>query len=284
MRNAMPGTLTRVVIALLLSASSIAWAQGRRATTDQDNASSNGALFVAGQPFSAVKYAHQVKILPNGKQQFIRNERYPTQIARDADGRVMMQIVQTDHLVDECDHLEMLVPPVCPDWSVFVVDPVAQTDTHWPEGERAGHIVIDFPLSRNRLEEAAHATGDLPDVPPNFSDEDGEVSTADLGDKTVEGVQAHGVRTTLRYTKNESGAPIHVTRIHEVWIAPEMRLIIRVVDGDPNGVETVWGLEKISLSPEAALFQPPPDYEWQHGKLDKYIVHDFECLESWFTK
>jgi hypothetical protein len=67
---------------------------------------------VVGRPFSATKYAWQVKLLPDGKSQFIRNERYPTRIARDAKGRVMMQMIDSDQLMPECDHMDRLLPPV----------------------------------------------------------------------------------------------------------------------------------------------------------------------------
>jgi len=72
------------------------------------------ATLVVGHPFSATKYAWRIKLLPGGKVQFIRNERYPTKIARDADGRLMVQMIPTQDLLPECDHLDSLVPPVCP--------------------------------------------------------------------------------------------------------------------------------------------------------------------------
>ncbi len=283
MKIATHGAITVAMIPLLFWTNSPTAAQ-ERTTSAADSNVSGGADLVTGHPFSAIKYARQVKILPDGKQQFIRNERYPSRIARDEEGRIAMQKVLTDHLQPECDHLEQRIPTICPSWGVFVIDPVARTIAHWPEGELADHVAIDFPLSEPRLEQAAHATAELPEVPPDFSDEDGEVSTADLGEKMIEGIMAQGVRSTLRYRKTESGASINLTRIHEVWTAPAMKLIVRVIDGDPSGIETVWGLEEISLSPDPSLFKPPIDYERQHWNSDKGATQDFEYLESWFAK
>ncbi|MGH9606222.1 MAG: hypothetical protein ACRD3N_11055 [Terracidiphilus sp.] len=260
-----------------------AWGQGPAAANGVSNSQDNRAALVVGHPFSAIKYAREVKALPDGKVQFLSNERYPVRIARDADGRLMMQVIYSDDLQPECDHLEMPVPPVCPAWSIFVIDPVAHTVAHWVEGELGAHVWIDFPLSEARLEEAARDTGELPDLAPVFSDQDGKVSEVDLGDRSIEGIQAHGVRWTLRYGANQDGKTVWRTRIHEVWASPEMKLIVRVVDGDPHGVETVWGLKKISLSPDPALFQPPADYAIQHSKTD-WGVYDFRYLESWFSK
>jgi hypothetical protein len=285
MRDAKLVIITVLVIVFLLSAGAVAWTQGSpTAPQDQDSVSSNNSGLVVGHPFSATKYARRVKVLPDGKVQFIRNERYPTRIARDADGKLMMQMINSDDLQPECDRLELRVPPACPDWGVLVFDPVVHRVAHWPEGELAAHIWIDFPLTDARLEESAHATGDLPDVPPDFNDEGGNVSKTDLGEKLIEGIPANGMRWTLRSNTNRNGETVQETRIHEVWKSEEMKLIIRVVDGDPHGAETEWGLEKLSLSVAPDLFQPPADYQLQHGQSDKNTIHDFEYLATWFSK
>jgi hypothetical protein len=92
---------------------------------------------------------------------------------------------------------------------------------------------------------------------------------------------------------NQDGQAVQRTRIHEVWTSAEMQLIIRVIDGDPKGEESIWGLEKISLKPDPALFQPPDGFEIEHrtpGQLLRWGVsggrseYDFEQLKSWFEK
>jgi len=252
---------------------------------------SDHAQLITGQPFTGIKYARRVRVLPDGKLQFVRNERYPTRIARDADGRLMMQVLQADPLSPECHWLDTPVPPVCPDWSVFVIDPVAHKVTHWGEGEMAYHGGVDFPLTLVRQEDAADSTAALPALKPDFTDEDGKMSTVDLGDRVIDGITAHGVRWTLLYDVNQDGQPVQRTRIHEVWTSREMQLIVRVIDGDPGGEETMWGLEKISLSPDAVLFRPPDDYEMEHRKSDGmgathhgFVDADFEALQGWFTE
>ena len=127
--------------------------------------------------------------------------------------------------------------------------------THWNEGERHGPDAVDFPLTEARLEEAVELTTTLPGFGPDFTDEDGKMTTVDLGDGEIEGVVAHGVRWTLRYDANEDGQTVPRTRIHEVWTSAAMQLIIRVIDGDPKGEESIWGLEKISLSPDPGVVQ-----------------------------
>lgn len=128
-------------------------------------AGSETSRLIVGHPFSAIKYARSVRVLPDGKQQFLRNERYPDRIARDADGRLMMESAESmpsGDLLPDCDRLDTLVPPVCPVWSVFVIDPMAHVITHWNEGERHGPGADDFPLTEARLKQAADLTASVP--------------------------------------------------------------------------------------------------------------------------
>ena len=239
---------------------------------------------VPSRPFSAIKYARTIRVLPDGKEQFIRNQRYPILIARDAQGRVRMQDVDTDSLAPECDKPTQLVPPLCPAWSVFVVDPAAHTVSHWVEGETGAPETVEMPLSPANLERTIHSTTDLPGIPPDFDSDDGVVTKTKLGTKLVEGITCTGVRTTITLPRGNSNSQTPRIQIHEVWISPALNLIVRVIDGDPNGVETVWGLERISLHPDSSLFQPPSGYQLQHQRSDVWAEHDFDFLESWFSR
>jgi hypothetical protein len=290
LRKAIIATFSAVMVTSLLSTDPVAWPQEPAATSDKSNMS-DGLGLVVRHPFSAIKYARQVKVLPDGKLQFIRNERYPIRIARDNDGRLMMQVIHSDDLGSECDRLDLKVPPVCPSWRVFVIDPVRHTLTHWTMGEIGAPGAVDFPLTPERLQEAADLTSSLPALGPDFTDVDGKISAVDLSYREIEGISVHGMRWTLHYDANRDGQVLHRTRIHEVWASMEMQLIVRVVDGDPSGEETIWGLEKILLAPDATLFRPPEGYKTQHrtsarwtGMIDHFISDDFEFLHQWFAK
>ena len=127
-RIAILGTLTFAIP--LFCVPSVAGQEGTETAAE-----SGGNRVIApmvGGAFSAIKYARLVTVLPNGKRHFIRNERYPSRIARNADGRIMMQIM--DEISSECDRPTMRIPPPCPSWSVFVIDPNSRLVTHWPDG------------------------------------------------------------------------------------------------------------------------------------------------------
>lgn len=170
--------LVSIILAIALSGKPCLRAQDTQAIAPGGKAS----LPLVGHPFSAVKFARRVRVHQGGKQQFLRNERYPSRIARDADGRLMMQVIDSDALPAECDRLDIRVPPPCPSWSVFVVDPVAHTMAHWPEGEFGAHVAVDFPLVPERLEEAVELTSTLPALGPDSTEEDGIRACAGLLD------------------------------------------------------------------------------------------------------
>lgn len=178
----------------------------------------------------------------------------------------------------------MRIPPACPSWDVFVIDPGSRLVTHWPDGELAAHVAVDMPLSQEHLELAARLTSEIPNQEPEPDTDATRVSKEDLGDRVIDGIRAHGLRTTITYPVGHSRNQVPTSRIHELWISPELKLIVRAIDGDPNGVERIWGLEKISLEPDPSLFVPPDGYEMQHQKSDTWAEQDFEELKSWFEK
>jgi len=170
---------------------------------------------------------------------------------------------RNDNLPPECNRLDLLVPPPCPAWGVVVLNPVARTVTHWGLGEHMSPGSVEYPLTPPRLEEAVDSTASMPTLGPDFNEEDGKVSMMDLGERDIEGIPAHGERWTLLY-EGQNGQIVQRTRIFETWTSAEMQLIIKVIEGDPKGEEDVWGLERISLTPDASLFQPPDGYEMTH--------------------
>ena len=71
-------------------------------------------------------------------------------------------------------------------------------------------------------------------------------------------------------------------RIHEEWRSEEMRLVLRVIDGDPSGIEKISGFEHMSLSPDSSLFTIPGDYELQHpDSVGEYVDGDLRSLSHW---
>jgi hypothetical protein len=103
---------TRLIATIIFSAVSVAWGTGQAAPAGENPIRDDGAKIVVAKPFTANKYARRVRVLPNSKLQFLHNERYPMRIARDASGRLMMQVIHSDELSPECDRLELSLAPL----------------------------------------------------------------------------------------------------------------------------------------------------------------------------
>ena len=89
------------------------------------------------------------------------------------------------------------------------------------------------------------------------------VSVEDLGNKRIEGFQAHGIRITWLGGEKDgdwNGRPIRAT---EAWRSDELGATLLMVSSDfRNQVEFRSALANIrTVEPEASLFEVPPDYE-----------------------
>jgi len=270
---------TQILCAALLS-SLIAFIPRQASTQDSAPPTTATVGIVRGQPFSATRYVRKVKILPDGEQQFLRNDRYPVQIARDSEGRIHVQSVDPK---PDCDRPELLKPPACSISSVLIFDPAARTITHWPEGELAAHISVVLKLSDQQVQDAENSTTTLPDYNPISNWDGASFTTKVLGEKIIEGIRATGVRTTKEIPAGHLGNKQPILTIHEVWTSADMKLIVKVIDGDPSGEETISGLQHVSLSPDSDLFQSPEDYEIQHSdRVGKFVDSDLLDLAEWF--
>jgi len=252
-------------------------------TFGQSNQPDTSSGAVLHEPFSATSYVRVVKILPDGKQQFIRNVRYPIRLARDAEGRVRIDIAPNPG--EECDQMQMLTPPVCDDWAVVVFDPHAQTSTHWVGGEIGYHGPVVVKLTTSQFQDAETATLTLPSQPTADTLDDPNATFQDLGEKQIDGIDANGIRITRVLWLDQGGASrVRTVHIHEVWTSEPMHLVVRIIDGDPNGEETIAGLDHVSLGDHPELFQLPSGYRTMFYDQGRYAGDDISLLGSWFVQ
>jgi len=90
----------------------------------------------------------------------------------------------------------------------------------------------------------------------------GAGSTQPLGSKEVEGMPAHGERTTWLIEAGRIGneRPIQITR--EVWTSPDLMLTLQSRDFDPRTGEASYRLVNLKRGePDAALMKVPADYK-----------------------
>lgn len=275
-------------ITVLLVSTVIFWAGASRAQSGQsvDSESTPAAqppTVVSGHPFSAISFVMRVRNLPDGKQKFVRYDNFPFQIARDSQGRIRMQQVKAIW----CPPPTTLIFQPCFMSAVFVFDPAERTITDWWEGdpEYYGHGIVIVRLTDEQVESLETSTSVFPEDRYHPDEAVARVSKEDLGEQMIEGVRARGIRTTVTYPAGYSGNPTSITSIHEVWISKEMRLVLRVVDGNPQGEETIAGLEHISLDPDMGAFDPPPGRKiWYDRKNPLNATWAIEYSRNWFVK
>ncbi len=237
---------------------------------------------ITGHPFSAISFVKTVRNLPNGKQQFLRYDNLPFQIARDSQGRVRIQDVNGVG----CEPPTTLIFAPCHAWSVYVFDPAMRILTKWVEGDVAGDGAVRVNLSNQQVKSGETSTSVMPEDHYQPDETATSVTTAKLGEKMIGKIRATGVRTTVVYPAGYSGNKTPITIIHEVWISKEMGLIVRVIDGNPQGEETIAGLKCVSLSPDLESFEPPAGrriFRWYDKKSQKYADHQIQYLENWFV-
>ena len=83
----------------------------------------------------------------------------------------------------------------------------------------------------------------------------------DLGDQTVEGVSAHGTRTTTTIPAGAMGNELPLVTISEQWFSNELQMLVMTRHSDPRLGETTYRLTNIRRGePDRSLFQVPTDY------------------------
>ncbi len=267
----------RVFTTVLLScAIYVQWAVGQTTSSNADTVTST---IVVGHPFSAVKYSRIVRVLPAGKT-IVISEGHKLFLARDSSGLIFM--ATADRFGNACDLPSLGDLPLCDYWTAFLLNIKTRVIWHWSDGETADRTqLVLMDLRDDQIAEATERTSTSDEFLPG-TEQGPRVSAQDLGEKSFEGIKAKGVRTVVAH-EGVDGKP-RMT-IHEVWFSSDMRLVIRVVDGDPTGDERISGLDHISLAPEPSLFRPPEGRTLRHWKDNsEYADPDIDELSQWFVK
>ena len=230
-------------------------AAGAAAQTADNNAPkeviANGGLIhtlvaapVIGQPYSAVQVHKTEQALADGTN--ISHAGHHS-VARDSEGRVRVEVRLPNLQKEQPD-------PVM----VFVLDPVAHTIMTWSTGSTATKVatLIKLPEEKRNVAKTAPAevrTGDSRPQPV--------VTTEDLGTDTLQGLPVMVTKTTTVVPAGRSGNDAPITKTHEVWTSPDLKLVMKEQWKDPRtGVRTVELDQFSSSDPDRALFRAPAGY------------------------
>jgi hypothetical protein len=249
---------------------------GSRAQIPGSVAEGSVSEVVTEQPFSAIKFT---QVVHKGKygNPLTFDERGHVLIARDKNGRSLM-VYGRQSPDASCDPPNLGVLPICKLWGSIIFDPSAGVMWHWldgPEADKSQYVEVD--LLSDQIADAKRFTSTSSD--PDLKRDS---NVQDLGEQDIQGLRARGVRTI---TVHLDSAGVPKMTIHEVWTSAQLNLVLKVVDGDPDGDEIVSGLDHISLTPSPMLFQLPTERMLRHRK-DKtnYADYDLAQLENWLVR
>jgi hypothetical protein len=144
--------------------------------------------------------------------------------------------------------------------SVVITDPVAGVYLKWTiADEPASHTVTIWPMpARQRV------TAPPPAAAPTVSGQQRcgpECSREALTPQMINGVYAEGTRTKRIVQTGAAGSNQSLMTTNELWISPDLRIIVRhVMDNPLGGLTTTNVTDVVRSDPDPALFVAPEGY------------------------
>ncbi|MEO6802183.1 MAG: hypothetical protein ABI197_02940, partial [Granulicella sp.] len=210
------------------------------------------AMPVTGEPYAAEQVMHSKQMLPDGTS-ISRNGHHA--VARDTEGRVRVERRLTNGNNGQ-PAMSMM----------FVMDPVAHTLTTWlaggPEPKSGARIasVIKLPQRDSRQETVKTQPTAVAGAPAKRPQP--VVTSEDLGTDVVQGQMVTVARATTVIPAGWAGNDAPISRTHEVWTSPDLKLILKEEWNDPRTGERMVELDHLSRAePDAALFRAPAGYQ-----------------------
>jgi len=145
---------------------------------------------------------------------------------------------------------------------VFVLDPVAHTMLTWSTDSKATWVATLIKLPEGKHDAAKAAPAQL--RPEADSRPQPVVTTESLGKEMLQGLPVTVTKTMTVVPVGRSGNDAPITKTHEVWTSPDLKLVMKEQWEDPRTASRQWSL--ISFR---ALSQTGPCF-----RLPRYEVKD----------
>ena len=205
---------------------------------------------VAGAPLTAVVTVTRDTTLADGNK--IHNESQ-AKVYRDSQGRVRREL-GVDLVTPATGNVKRNV--------VMIMDPVAGKRYMLnPDNKTARVMPMHGP--RQHGDKGANAANGESRGPAQA----GELKKEDLGTKTVNGLQAEGVRVTRTIAAGSIGNDKPIDVVTERWYSPDLQIAIMTIHSDPMMGTVTTKLTNVTRGdPDSSLFQVPSDYTVEIGK------------------
>jgi hypothetical protein len=105
----------------------------------------------------------------------------------------------------------------------------------------------------------------------NLADAPPRITSENIGNRIIEGIQTRGVRTIIEYPAAASTAPATLIST-EAWVSDELKVVVFSTRHDSKWGDSMARLVKVSTAePDESLFRPPPDY-WIVDEPGTFII------------
>jgi hypothetical protein len=218
---------------------------------------SSGTGFT-GAPYSGKETTANTKTAADGTRY---SNTYVTYLWRDAEGRTRQERPEKS-------------PAGVDIRSVIITDPVAGVYLKWSYGDESmPKVMTIWPLAERQLARAPAADQYAYATAPQYTPSNGAarscgngctVETDRLALQPINGVSAFGTRTTRTFKAGtaENGQDLVVTVTNEVWLSPDLALIVRHINDDPRtGRSETDVTDIVPGDPDPGLFAAPEGYE-----------------------
>jgi hypothetical protein len=204
---------------------------------------------VTGKPFSATAKSRLVHTLEDGTH---IDQTTMTVMYRDAQGRTRNETDNRIQIMDPVAHHEITLDPE----THRAVQAYVEGGAYVPGKEE-----LDPHPAGIRKGQAYKSLGPLPPGATARKRQESAPVVDDLGLKTVNGVFAHGVRTTLTIPAGFIGNDRDVKVVNETWTSEDLHMLIKSINSDPRfGTSTYELTNIVQAAPSADLFQIPAGY------------------------
>ncbi|MGA8224729.1 MAG: hypothetical protein WB780_24005 [Candidatus Acidiferrales bacterium] len=219
---------------------------------------------VTGNPFSAeIELTRTGSTEPTGgiiiASVSTFGELHPRSVARDSQGRI-----RTDRVIGKFKHdTGAETGTTVEDHMISICDPVAQTLTEIDTLNATAKIIHSRPSMPNspRLStirpQRTFCSSRMP------FQRAGSPPAEDLGDQTIEGVQAHGLRIAMpMLSSTVGGEPTPTENFTDRWCSDELSAVMMTVNENTKAqTKTTIAVKKLERNePDPALFQIPAGY------------------------
>jgi len=203
---------------------------------------------IKGSPLTAEIVVTREMTLADGNH--IRNDSQ-SKVYRDNEGRVRreMGVDLATPLTGKIKHK-----------LIVITDPVAGTRYVLnPDNKTARQVPMRGGPNHGDKTRGEHM-GTGPEGAPGITKEQ-------LGTKSINGIQAEGVRVTRTIAAGEMGNEKPISVVTERWYSSDLQIAVLTVHTDPMmGTVTAKLVNVTQGTPDASLFQLPSDYAVQSGK------------------